>query len=167
MTTTTPQPGSASGRRGHSLRIDMTPMVDLGFLLITFFIFTATISQPSITRLIMPAKGESTGMPASRSLTLLLDRERAFVYEGLWEGAISANALVKTTYNLQNGLGRVIRQKQKSLAEKDGLVVLIKPLPSASYQNIITALDEMLINDVKKYAITEATAQEVEAAGNR
>jgi biopolymer transport protein ExbD len=167
MAIITTQPATLSGRRFHSLKIDMTPMVDLGFLLITFFIFTATISQPRTTRLIMPAKGESTAVPASRSLTVLLDNEKAFVYEGLWEEAMAANAVTETNYDLQTGLGQRIRQKQNTLTEKDDLMVLIKPLSSASYQNIITALDEMLINDVKKYAITEAMAAEVQAVGQR
>ena len=161
MAAITPPSTTLSNRKHDSLKIDMTPMVDLGFLLITFFIFTATISQPRITRLIMPKEGETTDVPASRSITLLLDKEKAFVYEGLWEEAITRRTLTATTYDLKTGLGHNIRQKQNVLAVKDDLVVLIKPLPSASYQNIITALDEMGINDIKKYAITDATAAEV------
>lgn len=167
MAAITPQSTTPSGRKPHSLKIDMTPMVDLGFLLITFFIFTATISQPGITRLIMPKEGETTDVPASRSLTLLLDKERAFVYEGLWKETNMDKALVETTYDIKTGLGNSIRKKQKVLAAKDDLIVLIKPLPSASYQSIITALDEMQINDVKKYAITNATAAEVFFTQNR
>lgn len=167
MAAITPQSTTSSSRKHHSIKIDMMPMVDLGFLLITFFIFTATISQPRITRLIMPKEGETTDVPASCSLTLLLDKEKAFVYEGLWEEANRDKALLETTYTNNTGLGNNIRQKQKALPAKDDLIVLIKPLPSASYQNIITAMDEMLINDVKKYAITDATAAEVLFALNR
>jgi hypothetical protein len=39
-------------------------------------------------------------------------------------------------------------------------VVLIKPLPTASYQSVIAALDEMQINNVTHYALVDATAAE-------
>ena len=138
----------------------MTPMVDLGFLLITFFIFTATLSQPGVTRLIMPNKGTGTDIPESKALTLLLDGNKIYAYEGRWQQAIANRRIIETDYNLQSGIGNRIRQKQKALAKKDDLVVLIKPLTSASYQNIIAALDEMKINNVGKYALLDATPEE-------
>src|SRR6266542_97025 len=54
------------------IKIDMTPMVDLGFLLMAFFIFTTEISKPAVTKLYMPHEGEPTEVPDSRSLTILL-----------------------------------------------------------------------------------------------
>jgi biopolymer transport protein ExbD len=101
MASILPQPPVAGKRKQHSLRIDMTPMVDLGFLLITFFIFTATLSQPRITRLIMPKDGEPADVAASRSLTLLLAKEKVMVYEGRWEDAVSNRTLSESTYHLQ------------------------------------------------------------------
>ena len=135
-------------------------MVDLGFLLITFFIFTTTLSQPGITKLIVPKEGEGSAVAERNALTLLLDWDRAFVYEGRWEDAFSQHRISTTGYHLQTGLGKSIRQKQQQLATKEDLVVLIKPLPTASYQQVITALDEMRINGVKKYALADATAAE-------
>ena len=135
-------------------------MVDLGFLLITFFIFTATLSKPGVTRLIMPAKGESIPIPQSKTLSILLDKNKAFVYEGLWSDAVASKTIATASYDLQNGMGTFIRQKQTKLETPDDLVVLIKPLSAASYQNIITALDEMQINRVLKYAVLEASEEE-------
>lgn len=167
MTTITPQPTTAARRKFHSLKIDMTPLVDLGFLLITFFVFTATLSQPSLTRLIMPANGGETPVPQSKTLTLLLDRDKAFTYEGFWQDAVANQTIRQTGYDLQTGIGNSIRQKQKTLSSKDAVIVLIKPLATASYQRIIAALDEMQINCVKKYAFVDATEEEKNFTKNR
>src|SRR5207249_4569719 len=76
------------GRRMHkdSLRIDMTPMVDLGFLLIAFFIFTTEISKPAITNLYMPQTGDSIKIQESKSLTILLpgSDEIFYYFSQIW-----------------------------------------------------------------------------------
>ena len=160
MITAFPQPLSAAKRSLHSLKVDMTPMVDLGFLLITFFIFTTTLTQPGITKLVMPAKGASIAIPQSKTLTVLINKNKVFVYEGLWSDAVATKKIATSDYSFQNGMGTFIRQKQNKLLVKDDLVVLIKPLTTASYQNIITALDEMQINRAQKYAVVEASEDE-------
>jgi len=155
-----------------SLKIDMTPMVDLGFLLITFFVFTTTISSPTVTDLFMPddtpTKNPSV-IPESLVLTVLLDENnKLFYYEGKWEVAKSANRIFNTNYSIGSGLGMVIRKKQKALDQnkdfpegRKELMLLIKPSSAAVYKNVIDALDEALINELKKYAIVEPTADEI------
>lgn len=161
MATIAPQTSLVSRRKIHSLKMDMTPLVDLGFLLITFFIFTTALSQPSILHLVMPTKGSTSPVAQSHALTILLDKEKAYAYEGLWEEAVLQNRMVETRYDLQKGIGHLIRQKQKNMAQQDDLVVLIKPLTSTTYERVLTALDEMQINQVKKYAILDASAEEI------
>ena len=156
---------STSGKRRpirKSLRIDMTPMVDLGFLLITFFIFTSSMAEPYVTKLYMPADGPSTSQGESGALTVLLGKDdRIYYYEGQWEPALQNKAVLPTSYNLQHGLGQVIRQKQQRLgSKKDELMLLIKPLETATYANVINILDEVQINGVKRYAITDPTQEE-------
>ncbi|MDQ3277559.1 MAG: biopolymer transporter ExbD [Bacteroidota bacterium] len=153
-----PQPTATPNRKQHSLTIDMTPLVDLGFLLISFFIFTAALTTPAVTRLIMPKDGKESAVPQSHALTFLLDRNKLFAYEGLWEEAKARKRIVETSYGLQNGAGKLVRQKQRSSGEK--LVVLIKPLTTSSYEDMVTMLDEMQINGVMKFAIVEASDEE-------
>ena len=157
---------SASGRKHyHSstlLGIDMTPMVDLGFLLITFFVFTTALSEPSTTALYMPKGEESGTLGQSTALTLLLaDKNKIICYPGKWEKALNENSIKTSSYNIETGVGQIIRERQKLLGiRKDELMLLIKPLDASSYQNFIDAVDETTINMVKRYAVVEATDEE-------
>src|SRR5829696_3510819 len=88
MATILPLPTGISKTKFHSVKIDMTPMVDLGFLLITFFIFTTSLAEPTVTKLSMPKDGEGT-MPVRKNklLTILVDKQKVFSYEGAWDDA--------------------------------------------------------------------------------
>ncbi|HEY1113975.1 MAG TPA: biopolymer transporter ExbD [Chitinophagaceae bacterium] len=156
--------GNKSGCRllAKYIRIDMTPMVDLGFLLITFFIFTSSMTETKALKLFMPADGTGSTVGESTVLTALLGADnRIYLYDGKWQEAVSANRVVPTSYNLYTGAGTFIRAKQKALGERrDELMLLIKPADGATYNNIINALDEVVINGVKKYAIMDPTAEE-------
>lgn len=141
----------------------MTPMVDLGFLLITFFIFTTSMAEPKITRLIMPANGEPTPVKQSKTITVLLDKDKVYLYDGEWTEAQEKNTILESGYDVKTGFGNFIRKKQAQLdtkSEKEGLVFIIKPLPSSSYQNVIAALDEVQINNLQHYAIVDALNDE-------
>ncbi len=82
-------------------------MVDLGFLLITFFIFTTSMAESKGLKLYMPVdKGvNGSNLPASKALTVLLaGGDSIYYYHGQWEEAIASNKILLTNYNLQNGL---------------------------------------------------------------
>src|SRR5262245_17175055 len=82
-----------------NLRIDMTPMVDLGFLLITFFVFTTEISKPATTQLNMPHDGPPLPIPESKSLTILLNgSNKIFYYYGSEFGAKNQQ-MYQTSYD--------------------------------------------------------------------
>ena len=156
-------PGSK--RKGHFIpKIDMTPMVDLGFLLITFFIFTISMSESRALKLIVPADGPPMPSPQSASLTLLLDSNRVFAYRGRWEDAGRAGAVQPTSLNTYTGAGAVIGALQKDLRARgrhdSDLVLLIKPAARADYRQVVDALDMALIHKVKRYAIVEPEKEE-------
>jgi biopolymer transport protein ExbD len=164
---------SFSHNKKQIIRIDMTPMVDLGFLLITFFVFTTTMSIPKATDLFMPKDPtnikDSTKLIDDLALTLLLDKDnRVYYYNGIFDNAMSANTIFETNYSTYEGIGKVIRQKQKDINAsgkfadgRKGLMLLIKPTSGSVYKNVIDALDEAVINDVRKYAIVEPTNEEI------
>jgi len=144
----------------------MTPMVDLGFLLITFFIFTTEISKPAVTNLYMPHDHDSTAISDSRSLTALLGaNNKVFYYFGPTQHAIVSKLIFETSYDELSGLGKIIRQKQsdlKKIAAGKELVVVIKAGAQSSYKNVVDALDEMLINKVKHYFLLDPDPQEAD-----
>jgi biopolymer transport protein ExbD len=146
-------PGVKKGKK-QSTRVDLTPMVDLGFLLITFFIFTTTMSQPTAMRLYLPQDTdkpeEQNKLKASGALTLLLGKnDRVYYYEG---------ELAPDGSNFKSASFKEIRDeiisKKKSTVPGD-FMVIIKPDPESSYKNVVDALDEMTINDVKRYAMVD------------
>lgn len=161
-----------SHNKKQSINIDMTPMVDLGFLLITFFVFTTSISTPTVTDLYMPKDPpgkDSTKLIDDLALTLLLgDNNKVYYYNGIFNNAVNTNQVLETNYSTFAGIGKIIRQKQKDLDisgkfadGRKGLMLLIKPGVESVYKNVVDALDEAVINDVNKYAIIEPGADEV------
>lgn len=153
----------------HSLRIDMTPMVDLGFLLISFFVMTVQMSQPYMTKFNMPKDAtDGNKLQESAALTVLLARNKdVWYYHGKWEDAIKQDNIFKTSFSYKDGLGQVIRVKQISLdnnplireGRKD-LMILIKPSDNSNYTSIVDVLDEIAINNVKRYALIKLTKEE-------
>lgn len=142
-----------------STRVDLTPMVDLGFLLITFFIFTTTMSQPTAMRLFLPKDTdkpeEQNKLKASGALTLMLGKNDVVYY---YEGELSADAANFKTSTFKE-IRDVIINKKKSTNPKDFMVV-IKPHAESTYKNAVDALDEMTINDVTRYAMVEVSPVE-------
>lgn len=158
-------------RKKHFPRTDMTPMVDLGFLLITFFVFTSQLSEPRAVNLNMPTDQESiqpVKLAKSNALTILLDgNNRVFYYEGKWEEAVKNNEVKETSFSYKDGLGKIVRARQQYLDKypvdkdgRDGLMLLIKASDESVYANVIDAMDEALINEVKRYAIVNMTDEE-------
>lgn len=145
-----------------NLRLDLTPMVDLGFLLISFFVFTTTLAKPTAMKLSIPDDRniiDSSKAEASKTLNLLLGaNNNVFYYEG-----DSLNQ-IKNIGSKATGLRSIITNKKIKLRNNFGsdtsLIVLIKPTKDATYANIINTLDEMLINEVKTYVLMDASEKE-------
>ena len=147
-------------------KIDMTPMVDLGFLLITFFIFTAELTRPKAMDIKVPKDSNvNTPTAASTTMTILISgSNKLFYYYGLEKDAEKEGRIHATTYDEKTGVGKMIREKQadilKNKKDKNLLMVVIKPSRASSYKNSVDVLDEMLINNVTRYAMTKLSPEE-------
>lgn len=168
-----------------STRIDFTPMVDLGFLLITFFMLTTTLAKPQILALVMPDKDikkeDVEPVKESKVLTLLLGaNDKVYWYEGITDAKLDS-----TDYSAE-GLRDVILKKMDKVKEQFGtedykkknkegveedlkgsfINVIIKPMKTARYKNLVDALDEMAICKVRYYVILDVSPLEEEFVKN-
>lgn len=156
-------PGVKKQKR-QSTTVDMTPMVDLGFLLITFFIFTSTMSSPSTMDLFMPKdtdkKEEQNKAKESGALTVMIGKDnKVYYYEG--KLAPDASNFKTSSFDPQDGIRKVIMNKKRSTPIED-LVIVIKPNEEATYKNTVDMLDEMTINEIKRFALVDISAVENE-----
>jgi biopolymer transport protein ExbD len=151
----------------HNLKVDMTPMVDLGFLLISFFVITTELSRPKAMNLYMPYDGPPTASAESKTITFLIgEGNKLFYYYGEEKDAGIKNLVVQTSWDENNGLGKIIGQKQLQLDNIKGgrneMVVIIKPGKESTYKNVVDLLDEMTIHGVTRYAVVNPGVRDVQ-----
>lgn len=164
-----PQGGGKGKAKKQSTRVDLTAMVDLAFLLITFFMFTTTLSKPKAMSIALPQTENITDPPPVDDdvvMTVLLAPKNVVLYYfGKPEVAAADPEGVKaTTFDKLRGIRKIIMDKQKAVAalpnglgfdskKNNKTMVLIKATDSSVYGNMVDLLDEMHIADIKFYAL--------------
>lgn len=145
-----------SGKRmvKKSTKVDLTPMVDLGFLLITFFVFTTTMTKPAVMKVEVPLDTDiKTDVCNSCALTTVLCVNDVIKY---YEGTIDTATIKTTDYK---SIRQVIQQKKKKVfnarGNADEFVLIIKPSEKSSFKNFVDLADEVTINLIKRYYIDE------------
>ncbi len=169
-------------------RIDMTPMVDLGFLLLTFFVLTSSFTNPKAMEINMPVAGSPGNWP-NNTITVLISKSNNLFW---YQGELDVNhppKLEKTDFS-SNGISNVFLKHNKNANEKIkmlnkklnthfidkmkylldktkikkhlGAKVIIKSSDSARYQNMVDLIDELEIANIGVYAITDMTPFEKE-----
>jgi len=136
-----------------STRVDMTPVVDLAFLLLTFFMLATTFIKPQVMELILPeVKEDKTDATLPKVneknvLSVVLGGEnRIYWYVGLTEPQVQ-----ETDYSA-TGIRSVLTEHRLRLEK---LVVLVKPDTTATYENMVDILDELEITDIARYALVD------------
>lgn len=161
--------GKKKGRKKMSTRIDLTPMVDLGFLLVTFFMLTTTFSKPQTMEINLPVKPkdnevtkeDENAVKASKALTLIIGGEnKIYWYQGLPDPNNNPPALTNFS---ADGVRKLLQQKNATIKD---MVVLIKPTDDAVYKNVVDILDEMNISNIQRYALVDITPDDLNLIKN-
>lgn len=147
---------SGGGKKGGkvrskkaSTRVDLTAMVDLAFLLITFFMLTTTLSKPQAMDIAKPDKDEKNEqkleLRASQTMTILLGKNNKVAW---YMGEAG-----KTPPEIQSfsQIRQTILDNKKKVKESTGkdIVMVIKPTEGANYKNFVDIMDELLITGIK------------------
>jgi biopolymer transport protein ExbD len=143
-----------------SLNIDFAPMVDLGFLLITFFIFTTKLTEAKAFKLNVPDDGIVdiyTNSPESATITLqlkgggIVDYYEGFETKPLQKGTLTLYAQNSVRTHLIDKRSRIHQQ----MGSDSNYLVLIQPTAKTSYKEVIDVLDEMKILAIGKYVLLD------------
>lgn len=107
--------GKPKGKK-MSTRVDFTPMVDLGFLLITFFMLTTSMNKPQTMEINMPIKEENmtddekTKIKESQAMTILLtEKDKIVYYFGITDPKL------ETTNFSKDGIRKILLTKNREL----------------------------------------------------
>jgi biopolymer transport protein ExbD len=148
--------GSKDGKvrvKKSSTKIDMTPMVDLAFLLLTFFILTTTLNKPQTMELTMPEKEKEGDKPPEvnekKVVTVILGpNDKVYWYVGITDPE------VKVTKFGKDGIRKILLEKNNEIRD---MIVLIKPGKESRYGNMVDILDEMNVTNMKRFAMVKIT----------
>jgi biopolymer transport protein ExbD len=136
-----------------STKIDMTPMVDLAFLLLTFFVMTTTLNKPKTMEITMPEEQKEGDIPPvvneKKVLTLILGQDdKVYWYIGITDPKVEVTNFSST------GVRKILLQKDKEIEK---MVVLIKADDESKYKNMVDILDEINITNIQRFAMVDIT----------
>ncbi len=127
--------------RRLGVRLDMTPMVDVAFLLLTFFMLTTSMNRPQTMEINLPPQDTKVEVAQSNLLTLRV-KEDGSIY---WN--IADNNPQKVEYKQLRPL--MIQQNQQN----PKLITLIKVDRKGKYHMIVDIMDELNLANVTRFSI--------------
>lgn len=159
----------------RNVKVDLTPMVDLNLLLITFFMFTTQLHKAKAMELTMPYEKHQSVAPtieASALVTVVLSGENEVrILEGDFYTAINEGQALYKNWgkDMQSNMRGYVLNKQKQFKQiKDSgilppaaqLTFVIKPDSTATTNHVVKTIDELVINQVPIYMISSLSSQE-------
>jgi biopolymer transport protein ExbD len=189
------KPGKARAKK-LSTRMDMTPMVDLAFLLLTFFMLTTTFNKPFTMKITMPEKGDSTHVPLNTVTILVGANNQLVYYQGIFDAAnqsifhrsgydktLLRTDLMELNKKLIDKISEIEADFSKGLfndsiyqqrindvkkeRDNEGVFVIIKAADDSKYENLVWLIDEMKICNMVNYSIVDITKEEEKIIASR
>ncbi len=140
--------GGHKKKRRIAIRIDMTPMVDVAFLLLTFFMLTTAFSRPQAMEINLPPGDAKVEIAASNLMTLRV------IPDGSIYWCIGTEAPKKVEWK---DFRKLILDQN---AANTRLVTLIKVDRKAKYQDMINIIDELNLDNVTRFSLAPMTPQD-------
>ena len=137
-------------------RIDMTPMVDLAFLLLTFFVMTTTLNKSYMLELqqsVPDETGKHRDIRAEQVLNIVLGKNN----EVYWYMGMPGNKASRTDFS-STGVRKLLTQKNQEIKK---LFVFIKASDQSRYQNTIDMLDEITITRIANFSMVDLEAEDL------
>jgi biopolymer transport protein ExbD len=143
--------GNRKRSRANGFHLDMTPMVDLAFLLLTFFMLTTTFTRLQTMELNLPdGNGADTPIPGKNALNIVLDEQDKVYY---FFGYPGDDPQVERTDFSARGIRQLLLQDR--VRSNPNLVVLVKATEKARFKNLVDTLDELKLTETRKYALVD------------
>lgn len=146
-------------------KVDLTAMVDLAFLLITFFMLTTTLNKPAAMDIAMPDKTKDdmdspVFIDENRTATLILGDGKFMWYHGDFKKPIASS---EKPADIEKTLAQVVAQlkgKISTMPNTKDMIVLIKPSKEARTKDVIRTIDELKHQNITRYVIGKTQNEE-------
>lgn len=140
------------------IKIDMTPMVDLNFLLLMFFMFTSSFTKPNVMDLGLPAKDPITEtknvIGDKNQITFIIGENNRIFYHQSNEKDLTEAGLKETDYNGLN-VSKIISNAYEQAPKKEIFTIIVKPTDDANYKNFVDMMDNISISKKERYGISD------------
>ena len=161
--------GEERGRRAKRKRkrlgfhIDMTPMVDVAFLLLTFFMLTTTFGKANTMEINIPPESSEIKIAETNVMTFRVVQD-GYVYWSI--GEASPRKLRLYDEEGAMSLGKEVRQmlSQQTRANSK-LVIVVKISDKAKYKYLVDLIDEFNMMKIDRFSLDDFTDADAEAVG--
>jgi biopolymer transport protein ExbD len=155
--------GSKKGsqrRKRLGFKLDMTPMVDVAFLLLTFFMLTTTFAKSNTMEINIPPETGEISVAERNVMTLRVPGD-GFAYWSLGEEAPRRIKLYEQQGTAHATMSRDIRQVlQQQYAANKKLVIVVKISEKAKYSSLVDIIDELNLLKIDRFSLDDFNAQD-------